>query len=316
MLRGFLILLLVLTLTGAIIWWLLGTQQADPTYVPQVVGRTWTNRRPTVVIDDRHWNAHTSVRGYAPFARLLAADGYATVEAGSATLIDALQAADVLVIANPLGIRGVIRQMGQLVGLSLDPLAADAFGPGEVEDIDTWVRDGGSLLLVADQKPAGRAAQTLAERFGVEMLDDYAIDPDRTEGDGTIVFSRDRGTLGRHPILDGRSNPDRVNRVVTFTGQALRGPPHATPLLLFSQSAYSAPSQSESAEQTSIARLAQGVALTHRRGRVVVLGEANVITSQLASMGGQNRRVGLAWPNADNERFARNIMRWLSRQGE
>jgi hypothetical protein len=44
----------------------------------------------------------------------------------------------------------------------------------------------------------------------------------------------------------------------------------------------------------------------------VLLGDAAVLTSQVTAAVGETQRMGLQWPNSDNERFARHIMRWLS----
>jgi hypothetical protein len=61
-----------------------------------------------------------------------------------------------------------------------------------------------------------------------------------------------------------------------------------------------------------VAGLGQALAMPHGNGRVVVIGEAAMLTSQVMSGGGETERIGLTWPNADNERFARHVMQWLS----
>jgi hypothetical protein len=54
---------------------------------------------------------------------------------------------------------------------------------------------------------------------------------------------------------------------------------------------------------------AQGLAFEFGRGRVVVLGEAGMVTAQV------NRRVpyGMNSPDNDNQVFVLNAMRWLTR---
>jgi hypothetical protein len=315
MLRGAFVLVVIVGITGALIGWLRGVQQADTAYTPRIATRTWTGQAPAVAIDDAHWNVHTASRGYAPFAKLLVSDGYRIIGSGNVASPQVLDSARVVVIANALGFRGVVRQLGQVAGINLDALGADAFSDAEADRIAAWVREGGSLLLVADHAPAGRAVQSLAERFGVTMYDGFVFDPEHSEpaSPSLIVFSRDSRTLAPHPIIDGRSRGDVVNRVVTFTGQALDGPPQATKLLMFSGTAYQTARRNGGPEdRVSVAGLAQALAMPHGNGRLVVVGEAAMLTSQVVSGGGETERIGLTWPNADNERFARHVMQWLS----
>ena len=53
---------------------------------------------------------------------------------------------------------------------------------------------------------------------------------------------------------------------------------------------------------------AQGLALEYGRGRVVVLGEAAMLTAQVA----RRQPFGMNLPDNDNARFALHVMRWLS----
>jgi hypothetical protein len=94
------------------------------------------------------------------------------------------------------------------------------------------VRTGGALLLIADHAPFGSAAHELALRFGVDMGRSYVFDPRHSDGNPTVlVFSTDNGLLGEHPVLSGRSAAERVQRVVSFTGQSLSVPGGAVALL-------------------------------------------------------------------------------------
>jgi hypothetical protein len=59
----------------------------------------------------------------------------------------------------------------------------------------------------------------------------------------------------------------------------------------------------------SAAGWCQAVARTHGRGRVVVLGEAAMITAQVDREG---KPFGMQLPGDDNERFALQVLRWLA----
>ncbi|MEW6323594.1 MAG: hypothetical protein AB1635_21185 [Acidobacteriota bacterium] len=299
---------LLVVATAGLLWFVTRQQEPDAAYRPRIPSPTWTSERPIVLVDNGHWNVHSAERGYGPFTRLLTADGY-TVVSGPATA-QALSGVRVLVVANALGFRGVVRQLASIAGLSIDALAADAFAADETAAIERWVHGGGSLLLVADHAPAGRAAASLAARFGVTMRDGFVVDAAQSEegAPAMLVFSRENGLLGSHPIVDGTAIESRINRIVTFTGQALDGG-RATPLLVLSPAAMELPRRgAPEAERLSVAGLSQAVALEHGRGRVVVAGEAAFLTSQLFG----ERRLGLQWPGTDNERFARNVMAWLA----
>ena len=126
------------------------------------------------------------------------------------------------------------------------------------------------------------------------------------------VFDRASGLLGEHPILEGRNPSERVNRVITFTGQALGANAGVASLLRLAPSAIERTGRSAAAQVRSVAGLSQAVALEHGKGRVVVLGEAAVATSQVVGPPGNNQRMGLRWPGGDNERFIVNALYWLA----
>jgi hypothetical protein len=214
-----------------------------------------------------------------------------------------------------------------IVGAKSDSEASDtpAFTEGECEAIERYVAGGGSLLLVTDHFPFGSAVEALGRRFGVEMskgmtVDSVAFDPD-SKDDSQLVFSRDNGLLLSHPITDGHSPEERVGRVVTFTGQSVRGPQDGVLFLKLSPTAMNREAIPTVKHEGSAIRVdvqwgsgtsgdgwGQAVALVHGRGRVVVLGEAAMLTAQRDG----GRRIGMNLPGNDNRTLALNIMHWLS----
>jgi hypothetical protein len=296
------------------IMWLRNIQTADTSYVPRIERRMWAAGGPTVVIDDAHWNSHTAARGFTPFAKLLQADGYTLIES-NVSASPVLESAKVIVIANALGLRGVIRQLGQMARMTLEGLEADAFTDAEIEQIDVWVKTGGSLLLAVDPGPSGGAVRSLAERFGVTMRDRTVFDPEHSEKEDPtmIVFTRGGRTLAQHPIAGAAGQRGSIERVITFGGQALDGPPHATRLLMLSGTAYEMERPGGGFEdRTPVPGLAQALALYHSRGKVVVVGDVDVLTSRVVTSGSLSDRIGLHRQNSDNKLFARRIMGWLS----
>ena len=127
-----------------------------------------------------------------------------------------------------------------------------------------------------------------------------------------------------HPILHGRDTTESVRRVLTFTGQAVSADAPTVALLRLSSTAtmrppapvvdtvgrdvrvlvaYGLPEPAEG--------LGQVLAFEWGKGRVVVTGDAAMLTAQLARYDG--RRFGMNTDGNDNRQLALNIMRWLTR---
>ena len=267
---------------------------------------------PLVIIDGAHANFHTVDGRYAPFAALLRADGY-QVRGGTATFdVRALEGVEVLVIANAGPSNG-----------------GSAFTEAEMATVEAWVRRGGKLLLIADHAPFGVAAADLAARFGVGMGKGWTFEPSNNDSGVTsqLVYSRDNGRLGDHAITRGRDAGEAVATVTAFTGQSLIAPEGATVLMQLGPQAWEATTpqdapavaeaihagRSDNPAVHSAAGRAQGLAFTHGAGRVVVLGEAGMLSAQLVRFGDgrPDMRFGMNVATG-NPQFGLNIMHWLT----
>ena len=268
---------------------------------------------PVVVFDEGHLNTHTIDGAYHPLAEMLRQDGFVVRVSKQSLDASAVQGVAVLVIA---GARG-----------ANDANDAPAFTEVETAAIDGWVRGGGALLLVTDHWPYGAAVSSLAGRFGVTMGSGMVQDiqhNDPKRGDSHLVFSEKNGLLRDHPIVRGRSDAERVRRVLTFTGQSVGGPEDAVAFLALSGTATERPPGTPRVERTGgdvrvemeygeplpAAGRAQGLALEVDGGRVVVLGEAGMLRAQLDRKVG---KVGMNVTGYDNRQLALNIFHWLSR---
>jgi hypothetical protein len=278
-------------------------QISDPEFNTTVTHPAYTKNYPRVVFDEAHNNFHTTTGRYKPFVDLIGSDGYNVVTGRKVFARPSLATFKILVIANAVGAE------------DLDEEGADrsAFTEEECDVVRDWVKGGGALLLIADHAPFGGAAESLGKRFGVEMSKGYTFDPDnyfKDSGDPTtLIFSRENKRLLEHPITHGRNDSERINQVLTFTGQSLKGPEGSAVLLLLSETARDRPDREA---QTSVpaAGRAQGIAFKFGKGRVVVLGEAGMLSAQLA--GSEKRPMGMNVPGNDNRQLALNIMHWLS----
>ena len=276
-------------------------QIPDPNFNPHVEHPAYTKNFPRVLFDEAHNNFHTTTGRYKPFVDLIFNDGYHVAPNRKPFSKESLKSFKILVIANALGAE------------EMDDEGADkpAFTEQECDAVSDWVDNGGALLLIADHAPFGSAAQSLAKRFEVEMSKGYVLDAEHSEKDNpsALIFSRENKLLLDHPITLGRNDSERINRVQTFTGQALKGPKGAAQLLLLASTAIDQ-ADAMGGEKKSVAGQAQGLAFKVGKGRVVVLGEAAMLSAQVA--GSENFRMGMNVPGNDDRQFALNIMHWLS----
>jgi hypothetical protein len=134
-----------------------------------------------------------------------------------------------------------------------------------------------------------------------------SVDP-ANETDNGLLFSREKNQLGDHAILHGRGPAEEVYRVLTFTGQSLKGPPGSVDLLKFSDTAKDV---GRDRKEIPAAGRAQGIAFKHGRGRVVVMGEAGDLSAQIYGADPPGK-MGMNVPGSNNRQFALNIVHWLS----
>jgi len=300
-------------LAAAGLWWRWPRIAVDLGAVPAVETPAWSTDGPTVLVDDGHLNPFTTTTGLAPLATLLRADGYGVLEDDNAGRAEVLRRARVAIVAGALGPSGVMRSVLSGTGIEqLAPLDVDAMLDSEVATLEAWVRNGGALLIAADAGPAAGAMAALTARFGVTLSRGLVVDPSRAvDGRSSrLAFTRATGLSTTHPILEGSGAAGRVDRVVTDRGPALTPGPNATALLQLGPAAVElATADAPAAEGRPAAGLAHAVALTWGRGRVVVLADAGLLTTE---RGLDGRVGGLAAPGGGNVAFVRNVVFWLA----
>jgi hypothetical protein len=276
-------------------------QQADPEFDTSVESPAYKKDGPRVMFDEAHHNFHTTDGRYKPFVDLLMKDGYNVIRNRQSFSKTRLSGFKILVIANALGAE------------EDDDEGADksAFNDDEIAAVADWVKGGGALLLIADHAPFGGAAATLANRFGVDMGKGYTFDPQNSvAGSPTqLIFSRDNKLLASHPIADGRNENERVKLVRSFTGQSLKGPEGSVEILKLSDSATDSPTY-QAETSVSAAGRAQAIAFKFGKGRVVVHGEAAMLSAQISGV--EKHTLGMNVPGNDNKQYALNLMHWLS----
>jgi len=320
-------------------------QGPDTTWVPTVARPAYASNGPRVGIDEAHLNFHTATGNYRPFATLLRRDGYRVDANTSPFTRESLAVFDVLVIANARGgtgldaltnpaftaeecaaVREWVRGGGSLL------LIADHAPFGTAAEAL-------SLQFGVDMSKGWTLDTTPGTSEGNPSF---------------LRYDRENGLLGTHPILQGRDEGERVSKVVTFTGQSLSIPAGADVLLRLSPTARDRqpPTREEAQAQNarrqqmvdsivaavrargggdsavvatsmrdetpqrfaSAAGRAQGLALPFGSGRVVILGEAAMLSAQVVNIPGRETiRMGMNVPGHDDQQFALNVLHWLSR---
>ncbi|HLM24530.1 MAG TPA: hypothetical protein VK274_05695, partial [Pyrinomonadaceae bacterium] len=101
----------------------------------------------------------------------------------------------------------------------------------------------------------------------------------------------------------------KINLLRSFTGQSLKGPEGSVGILNLSDHAKDTPG-AETQTSVSAAGRAQAIALKFGKGRVLVQGEAAMLSAQVS--GPENRRMGMNVPGNDDKQYALNLMHWLS----
>jgi hypothetical protein len=93
---------------------------------------------------------------------------------------------------------------------------------------------------------------------------------------------------------------------VTFTGQSLSVPAGATAVLRMADDSYDWESRSV---RHPARRHAQAVAMNFGKGKVLILGEAGLLSAQVDPLG---FKMGMNAKGNDDRQFALNAFHWLS----
>ncbi|HYI76563.1 MAG TPA: DUF4350 domain-containing protein [Chryseolinea sp.] len=274
-------------------------QVADTLYNPVVSSPVYSRGQGSIImLDDAHANFHTLNGRFKAFATVLKNDGY-VLQASSESFTSAqLSRGKILVIANALH-----PSNGQQWTLP----TPSAFTDTEIEVVNDWVKNGGSLFLIADHMPFPGAAEKLAASFGFKFHNGFAM-----KTGGQDIFSPGKG-LTVNVLTKGRNEKETITSLQTFTGQAFEIPKSAQPVVVLNskytvklpQTAWEFKKDTPSISGEG---LAQGAYMNYGKGRIVVFGEAAMFTAQLQ---GKNK-IGMNEKSASqNAQFLLNTIHWL-----
>jgi hypothetical protein len=276
-------------------------QVADTLFKPIVPNPVYLNGRgPTVFIDEAHHNFHALSGRFKPFANLLQKDGYIVKSLAQTFGKEVLSKGKIVVISNALN--------ADNLGNWRLPTPS-AFKDQEIAALNEWVKQGGSLFLIADHMPFPGAAEKLAASFGIKFYNGFAISKRHHDKD---IFTLSNG-LQECSLTNGRNESEKVTSIQSFTGQAFQIPEIAHPIVVLDSSyeilmPETAWEFTKATPTISAASFVQGAYLKYGQGRVVVFGEAAMFTAQQQG----DRKVGMNAPGAEqNVQFLLNVIHWL-----
>ena len=259
-------------------------QVPDRSYRPVIAEPAYSQGEgPIVCLDEAHNNFHTLEGRFWAFGELLRKDGYQVEASREKFSASVLAACDILVISNA---QLDIEEWGDY------PYPTpSAFSDDEINALQTWVEDGGSLLLIADHMPLAGVASDLAAAFGVTFYNGFAVtgfkDFNQLDAafDKPTIFSIKTNTLISSVITQGRSSSETVTSVRSFTGQAFQAPESAQPVLvlpddfvlLMPETAWEF---SPDTKTISAGGWLQGAVLSFGNGRAAFFGEAAMFSAQ------------------------------------
>ena len=280
-------------------------QTADNIVIPKIENpRFELNRGPRVFIDHKHNNFHQILGRFKPFADLLKADGY---QLDSILDYNKLQSNDILVISNPIHPNN-IRNWRQPI--------YNAFSDEDILHIESWVKKGGKLLLIADHMPFAGAANALGYQFGFDFCDGFAQLTKETNNSPDI-FDFGNNRLLDSEITDGNFGK-KLKSITTFTGSSFTIPEKAKGILKFNkEDVCLAPEVAwqfrEDTKEMNLENSFQGAILNYEKGKLAVFGEAAMFTAQTITNNSGTFKFGFHAENAPNNvDFIRNLMYWLS----
>lgn len=285
---------------------LFSQQIPDTLYIPSIENSAYKNKKgPIIYIDEFHNNFHTKDNRFLPFARLLRQDGYIVNGFQHKFSESHLKSIQFLVISNALA-------EGSSAPFTIP--TKGAFSQNEITNLRNWVKNGGSLFLIADHMPFAGAASELGKAFGFKFYDSFLFDNTQN---GIIEFSRENSMLNSNFITNGRNKSESVNKIKTFTGQAFKIPKKAISILTIKKDfmVYLPDTMwvfNNNTKKFNADKLSQGAVLEYGKGRIAVFGEAAMFTAQLA---GRNKfKVGMNSKQApENYKLLLNIIHWLDR---
>ena len=258
------------------------------------------NEGPLIIFDSFHKNFFIQSHLIKPLVDLLLNDGYRVSFSDKEFSKSSLSQASVLVIITALPFDFATKSS-----------AADknTFSKNELDELQNWVKNGGSLLVFSEHAPFDQAINPLLRKFDIETSIGATIDTVNYEnkyGPGMIKFENNNLNTN-HPVVNGKY---RVEKLVSFGGSALLGPSYENILKLDKSSLNTKHSSGIGPEGRGDS---QGLVGMYGSGKIAAFGDSNGFTAMVFNMqNGGKMYAGMNTEGYDWKNFVLNTFTWLT----
>ena len=256
------------------------------------------------MFDSTHKNFFIQSHLIKPLVDLLINDGYRVAFLDKEFSKSSLSQASVLVVITALPF-----------DFATENSAADknTFSENELDELQNWVTDGGSLLAFSEHAPFDQAINPLLRKFDIESSIGTTVDTINYEskyGPGMIKFEN-KNLNTNHPIVNGKK---KKKKLVSFGGSALLGSKYEN-ILKLDESSFNVKHSTGIGPEGK--GNSQGLAGMYGSGKVAAFGDSNGFTAMVFNMdNGTKMYAGMNTEGYDWKNFVLNIFRWLTNYSE
>ena len=259
------------------------------------------NEGPLVIIDAAHKNFFVQSHLIKPLVDIVLNDGYRVSFIDKKFTKENLNQAKILIIITALPFD--FATQSSAAGM-------ETYTENELNEVQAWVNNGGSLLVFSEHAPFDQAINPLLKKFEIESSVGVTIDTlnyDKSYNYRMIVFKGDN-LNNSHPLVNGKYE---VKKLVSFGGSALSGEKYDNILKLGNSSL-------NVKHQTGNGPLgrgnSQGLAGFYGKGKVVAFGDSNGFTAMIFNnVDGSKMYAGMNSEGYDWKNFVLNTFDWLSK---
>ena len=262
------------------------------------------NDGPLIMFDSTHKNFFIQSHLIKPLVDLLINDGYRVAFLDKEFSKSSLSQASVLVVITALPF-----------DFATENSAADknTFSENELNELQNWVTDGGSLLAFSEHAPFDQAINPLLRKFDIESSIGTTVDTINYEskyGPGMIKFEN-KNLNTNHPIVNGKY---KVEKLVSFGGSALLGSKYEN-ILKLDESSFNVKHSTGIGPEGK--GNSQGLAGMYGSGKIAAFGDSNGFTAMVFNMDdGTKMYAGMNTEGYDWKNFVLNTFRWLTNYSE
>ena len=262
------------------------------------------NDGPLIMFDSTHKNFFIQSHLIKPLVDLLINDGYRVSFLDKEFSKSSLSQASVLVVITALPFDFATENSAE---------DKNTFSENELNELQNWVNNGGSLLVFSEHAPFDQAINPLLRKFDIESSIGTTVDTINYEskyGPGMIKFEN-KNLNTNHPIVKGKY---KVKKLVSFGGSALLGSKYEN-ILKLDESSFNVKHSTGIGPEGK--GNSQGLAGMYGSGKIAAFGDSNGFTAMVFNMDdGTKMYAGMNTEGYDWKNFVLNTFRWLTNYSE